>query len=65
MASEKRKKIRPTIKKLTINFYPWKLKVNSFTCTSTKPTISEQDRKSKIEDHIEKHSQAWQELAKK
>jgi len=49
--------------KITVTFHPWKLEVNSDTCPSTKLTISDYDRDTRIEYHIEKHLEAWQELA--
>jgi len=65
MAQKKKSLVSPIVKKLTVTFYPWELKIGYFTCKSTEPTISDQDRKSIIENHIDKYSQAWEELAKR
>jgi len=57
---KEKKKLRPIVK-LNVVFYPWNLEF----CPSVKRSISDKSRKAEIENHIEKYSGAWQELATK
>jgi|GEM_PF-5268904 len=65
MSTKKRKEKPSSITGITIYLIPSDLDINSLRCTYSSPTASEQDPKSKIEEHINKYSEAWQELAKR
>jgi hypothetical protein len=65
MTAKEKKRFSSSITGITLYLTPGQLDEQSLKCTYTKPTISDQDRKTKIENHIDKFSSAWEELAKR